>query len=203
MVFGGSLLAALPKGFFNWPVTMEDGSRGYDSLSVSLNENGDGRKRQRINEGAYALVGGSRTPTLMSPPINFCDGADAENENGRPLKRFRSKSKIVAVPHPPSCTSKVKPKSQQSSSFLRNVPEDAIAHCLSFLGSAQDRFALQTTCKLFRDISNSDTMLAQVSVSGNLETGTCGIIQDHDTPSTAASALAPFARAGNLEALYM
>jgi len=46
-------------------------------------------------------------------------------------------------------------------------------------------------------------MLAQVSVAGNLETGKLGIIQDHDTPATAAAALAPFARAGNLEALYM
>jgi hypothetical protein len=56
---------------------------------------------------------------------------------------------------------------------------------------------------LFRDISNSDPMLAQVSVAGNFETGKRGIIQDHDTPATAAVALAPFARAGNLEALYM
>ena len=30
-----------------------------------------------------------------------------------------------------------------------------------------------------------------------------GIIQDHDTPATAAAALSPFVRAGNLEALYM
>jgi hypothetical protein len=46
-------------------------------------------------------------------------------------------------------------------------------------------------------------MLAQVSVAGNLETGKLGIIKEDDTPATAASALAPFARAGNLEALYM
>ena len=46
-------------------------------------------------------------------------------------------------------------------------------------------------------------MLAQLNVGGDIETGAHGIIQDHDTPSTAAAALAPFARAGNLEAMYM
>ena len=62
---------------------------------------------------------------------------------------------------------------------------------------------MQSTCKAFRDISNSDEMLAKVDVSGNAETGKGGIIVDDDTPATAAARLAPFARAGNLEALYM
>merc|ERR1719162_2833414 len=61
----------------------------------------------------------------------------------------------------------------------------------------------QKTCRLFREISNSELMLSNVDVVGDLETGKGGIIQENDTPATASAALAPFARAGNLEALYM
>jgi len=46
-------------------------------------------------------------------------------------------------------------------------------------------------------------MLSNIDVFGHLETGKGGIIQEEDTPATAAAALAPFARAGNLQALYM
>jgi hypothetical protein len=127
--------------------------------------------------------------------------SEDEDANSRPLKRFRGQSKIVSEPQ--SVSTPKKQAQQQGSDFLTKVPEDVVAHCLSFLGTAEDRFALQTTCKLFRDISNSDPMLAQVNVGGDQETGKHGIIQDHDTPATAAAALAPFARAGNLEALYM
>jgi hypothetical protein len=46
-------------------------------------------------------------------------------------------------------------------------------------------------------------MLEKVNISGDVETGKNGIILETDTPSTAAATLSPFARAGNLEALYM
>ena len=127
---------------------------------------------------------------------------NATDASDRPLKRFRGQSKIVAVPQPISSLPKGAAQ-QQKSEFLSTVPEDVVAHCISFLGTAEDRFALQTTCKLFRDISNSDAILAGVNVGGDKENGRLGIIQDHDTPASAAAALAPFARAGNLEALYM
>ena len=209
MMFGGSLLAALPKGFFSWPMT-EEGSNGFTSLSVDVNEDGEGRKRRRKEGENSDCVGGSRTPTLVARTLKFQDGGDVlpspcekEDVNERPLKRLRGQSKILAVPQPVSSIHTKKAKQPQTSEFLKTVPEDVVAHCLSFLGSADDRFALQTTCRLFRDISNSDEMLSKVAVGGNNETGGNGIIQDHDTPATAASALAPFARAGNLEALYM
>lgn len=206
MMFGGSLLNALPKGFFNWPM-MEDGSNGCTSLSVAVNEGGEGRKRRRGECDSSDCVGGSRTPTLIARTLEFQDRdvpqGPVEDANERPLKRLRGQSKILAVPQPVSTRHTKKAEQQQTSEFLKTVPEDVVAHCLSFLGSAEDRFALQTTCRLFRDISNTDSMLANVCVGGNNETGGNGIIQDHDTPATAASALAPFARAGNVEALYM
>lgn len=205
-MIGGSLLSVLPKGFFSWPISMEDGSRGQSSLSVVVNDD-SGRKRPRGSTDISDSVGGSRTPTLVSPSRRFScadgqsDDSCSDDGNDRPLKRFRGQSKILSVPHSIS-TPHTKAR-QQKSQFLNKVPEDVVAHCLSFLGSAEDRYALQTTCKLFRDISNSDSMLAKVNVSGDLETGAGGIIQEHDTPATAAASLAPFARAGNLEALYM
>ena len=205
-MIGGSLLSVLPKGFFSWPVPMEEESRGTNSLSVVVNDDGIRRKRRRGKGDRSDPVEGSRTPTLVSPGNRFSrSGVQTEADNDgcdRPLKRFRGKSKIVSVPHVSPSTPQKETK-QQTSEFLTKVPEDVVAHCLSFLGTTDDRYALQTTCKLFRDISNSDSMLSQVNVAGNVETGKNGIIQDHDTPATAAASLAPFARAGNLGALYM
>jgi hypothetical protein len=207
-MFGESILKALPRGFFNWPLSTEDRPRGHNPLSVVVIEERKRRsKRCREDDPKRDAAGGSRTPTLISPTRGFScgdvqppDSDDAASD--RPLKRFRGQSKVVAVSQQPVSAPK-KAAQQQKSEFLSTVPEDVVAHCLSFLGTAEDRFALQTTCKLFRDISNTDAMLAKVNVGGDQETGKLGIIQDDDTPATAASGLAPFARAGNLEALYM
>jgi hypothetical protein len=173
-----------------------------DDSSYTIPIEEGGRKRRRRGSGSSTSVGGSRTPTLVTSTRRFSvTSVSSEDSDDRPLKRFRGHSKIVSVPR--TVSGSKKQTQQKDSPFLSNIPEDVVAHCLSFLSSAEDRRPLQMTCKLFRDISNSDPMLAQVSVAGNLESGKRGIIQDHDTPATAAVALAPFARAGNLEALYM
>ena len=217
-MIGGSLLSVLPKGFFNWPVPMQ--ACVGNPLSAVLDDDGKRKKRRRGKEEKIGLcVDGSRTPTLVSSssstfsrmvsvhsddetsslPDHDDDAGDCE----RPLKRFRGHSKIVPVKHVPLSTPQKEEKKKQSSEFLKKVPEDVVAHCLSFLAGVEDRFALQTTCKKFRDISNSESMLSKVDVEGDKETGKNGIIQDHDTPASAAAALAPFARAGNLRAMYM
>ena len=211
-MIGGSLLAVLPKGFFSWPTSIDNGGGGKDALFVDVRSERDGRKRPRRSSESSDCVGGSRTPTLVSPARGISCEALADDGNDRPRKRLRDQSKLPSVPHLTTTTTttttttvhtkEVKPQTQ-TSEFLNIVPEDAIAHCLSFLGTTEDRFALQTTCKTFRDISNSDSMLENVSVSGDVNTGKNGIILEKDTPATAASTLAPFARAGNLEALYM
>jgi len=92
---------------------------------------------------------------------------------------------------------------QLQSDLLRLIPEEVIGHCLGFLGSVQDRYALQTVCVQFKRISNTDTMLHDIHLGGNHETGQHGIIRESDTPVAAAARLTPFARAGNLEAIYM
>ena len=204
-MIGGSLLAVLPKGFFSWPTTVEEGSRGRNALSVVVDDNGKGRKRRHEKVAASERVGGSRTPTLVSPARDFSCGdvpCTSEDGNNRPLKRFRERSKLLTVPSLVDATPEKELK-KQTSDLLNYLPEDVVAHCLSFLGSAEDRFAIQTSCKVFRDISNSDEMLEKVNISGDPESGEHGIIQETDSPSSAAATLAPFARAGNLEALYM
>jgi hypothetical protein len=133
--------------------------------------------------------------------------ADDNNNDpsDRPRKRPRGQSKTIDFA-PVSLSSdppKAATKKKQTSDLINKIPNDVVAHCLSFLGSAEDRHSLQTTCKLFRDISNADNMLSNVNVAGDPATGKGCIIQEHDTPASAAEALSPFARAGNLEALYM
>lgn len=204
-MIGGSLLAVLPKGFFSWPITKDNGKGDKNSLLIDVRSEKEGRKRRRRSSEGSDCVAGSRTPTLVSPARGFSCAGDvspSEDGNERPRKRVRQQSNLPSVPQYSTPVKEEKTR-EQKSELLNTVPEDVIAHCLSFLGTTEDRFALQTTCKLFRDVSNSDSMLENVKISGNGETGKNGIILEKDTPATAAAALAPFAQAGNLEALYM
>jgi hypothetical protein len=203
-MIGGSFLNVLPRGLFSFAA--EGGACGSNPLAMVVCDDGVGGSRKRGRD----LFGGSRTPTLISPGNEFScgvvhDPSESSDDTDRPRKRFRGPSKQakltatpVAVSDPPK-----EPKTKQTGDLLNKLPQDVVAHCLSFLGSSNDRFALQTTCKLFKNISNSDAMLANVDVGGDLETGKGGIIQEHSSPATAAASLAPFARAGNLQALYM
>ena len=53
-----------------------------------------------------------------------------------------------------------------NNTMLRLLPPHVLSKCLSFLSTRSDRFALQTTCTLFRQLSNEDDMLANVDVGG-------------------------------------
>jgi len=211
-MIGGSFLSLLPRGLFNFAV--DGGVCG----NMSKSSDDKVRKRRRGRDDI-----GSRTPRLVVSTGIFSCGGVRENDNSdnsdRPRKRLRGERKIddLVPSSPPSactgtiaCACNISPaqqhqelKKKQTSDLIKKLPSDVVAACLSFLGSTKDRDALQKTCKLFRDISNSECMLVNVDVVGDLETGKGGIIQENDTPATASSALAPFARAGNLQALYM
>jgi len=202
----GSLLSCLPKGLFRWPLSQDDSIGDDASYTMDDMEEG-GRKRRRRSSNSSSVGGGSRTPALVTPTRRFSMAMEVPSDEEdstmeRPVKKFRGNSKIVSVPRSISGFTQQQIQ-QKKSAFLSTVPEDAVAHCLGFLGSIEDRRALQMTCKLFRDVSNSDSMLAQVCVAGCPETGKMGIIRENDSPATTAASLAPFARAGNLEALYM
>jgi hypothetical protein len=188
-----SLLSILPKGLFGrnpaLPMVPADSSFASSLMIIDENE----RKRPRDRD-VSDCGDGSRTPTLISTSRS----ADSDDEEARPIKRFRGERRVVPVA--PAARKKPPPTPK---SPLSTLPEDVMAHCLSFLGSVEDRFSLQSTSKQFHRISSSDDMMANIQVGGDRETGMHGIIQEQDTPDTSADKLAPFARAGNLEAMYM
>jgi len=159
------------------------------------------RGRKRTREGSVPPAPppqqGSTTPTLVLPWRRVLEN----DGNERPLKKIRGATMAVPVELPQLSPETQYP--QLRSDLLRMVPEEVVGHVLSFLSSVKDRYALQCTCRQFRRISNSDGMLVHIQLGGDTETGKNGIVQDLDTPATAALALTPFARAGNLEAVYM
>ena len=179
----------------------------------------------RISSGA---MDGYRTPTLVAlrkrVEMTKKSGTTAQDQHqlesfddmDRPLKRFRGEHCVVEVSMTSASASieefssitattipKKEAKKKDTFGLLSTLPQDALAHCLGFLNTESDRFALQATCKQFRTVSNSDNMLVNVKVGGDPDTGKHGIVQPEDTPETAAVKLAPYAQAGNLEAIYM
>lgn len=188
-----SFLSILPKGLFGrnqyMPMAPDDSSFAASMMILEENERKRPRDRNAADSGS-----GSRTPPLIAA------SRLVDEEEVRPLKRFRGAHGIViavVVPTPQ------KKRAAPPKATFKALPEDVVAHCLAFLGSVEDRFALQATCKQFQRISSSNGMMANIQVGGNRETGLHGIIQEKDTPETASEKLDPFARAGNLEAMYM
>lgn len=151
------------------------------------------------DESSTASGSSTATPKLVYKRVETGNDHQVEHED-RPIKRFRGERVVVAV-SAPTKPKKAEPKPQ--SGLLGTLPEDVLSQCLSFLNTAEDRFSLQTTCKQFRKVSNSDKMLVNIKVGGDQDTGKNGIIQEEDSPESAAVALAPFSQAGNLEAIYM
>ena len=139
----------------------------------------------------------SSTPALIASTgkrqKRFEDTSDDDEEDlVRPLKIFRGEHTNVHFR-----------KVKEQASPLETLPEDLVANCLSFLGGVEDRFALQCTSKLFWRISSTDAMMIGVSVGGDPVTGENGLLQEEETPVTAAEKLTPYCVAGNLEAIYM
>ena len=195
MIGGSFFLSVLPKGLFKFA---EEGGGCVSSNPLAMvvdmdDTTGRKRRRERNSPEDCSVFSPAPTPQLVD-----------DDESERPRKRHREQSKSSFNYTPVvSSSSKTQETKKQSTGLTKTLPQDVVAHCLSFLGSAEDRFALQTTCKLFRHLSNADSMLENVNVAGDPETGKGCIIQERDTPASASESLAPFARAGNLEAMYM
>lgn len=186
---------------------MDQGGEQFETSSMTLSGLDDvGRKRRR-EQGEIVVVSTTSdscaTPNLISR--KNCDVPSFRDEEDetvkRPVKRFRGLSGIPLKP--PLLDSKEEDKKKTKKSPFGGLPEDMMAHCLSFLSSAEDRYALQSTSKQFKRISDSDEMMIGIQVGGDCITGLHGIIQDNDTPDSAAEKLLPFAMSGNLEAIYM
>lgn len=94
-------------------------------------------------------------------------------------------------------------KEQKQVAPLDLLPDDIVAHALSFLGDVSNRFALQATCQQFHRLSSTPSMMKHIAVGGDPETGMHGIILETDTAASATDKLTPFCAAGNVEAIYM
>jgi hypothetical protein len=193
-----------------------------EASSWMLLEDDTGRKRGRDNsaaDSAFGLEGSQRTD------VDYSSGRMSgtrtprleldEDRHQRPVKRFRGERSVIPVS--PLAHRKRRGKKtllhgvdDEDDSVqvapacpLKLLPDDLLANCLSYLGGVEDRFALQSTSTQFRALSNSDPMRQYIPVGGDKQTGLHGIIQESDTPETAARSLEPYVKAGNLEAIYM
>ena len=142
----------------------------------------------------------SRTPTLISTQSSVVDAEEPGAAGVPPAKRRRGEND-QSIPVLREETREEEKKDQ--SCPLSQLPEDVLAHCLSFCSGVEDRFALQCTSQQFRRISGTDEMMIGIQVGGDKTTGLHGIISETDTPESSARNLLPYARAGNLEAIYM
>jgi hypothetical protein len=158
----------------------------------------ESRKRLRRTSTPSLISTGKRHAAIEIP-------GDSSEDLLRPVKFFRGATQKICLSistAQPQQLQKEEPK-QVVSSPLELLPEDVVAHALSFLGSVEDRFSLQCTSKQFQRVSSTPAMMIGVDVGGDRSTGLNGIILETDTPETVSVKLTPFAVAGNLEALYM
>jgi F-box domain len=216
-----SFLSILPRGLFG----LNNASDGSNTVRGSGYET---PKPARLPPVEIKSIGGNTkngnycyeycvftTPNLVCTGLKRrnLDEEEAVSVEGnddtvaRPTKRLRGDDQCVTIGRtecPPSLVreQKLEPATK-TKCHLDNLPEDVMAHCLSFVSGTEDRFALQCTSKSFQKLSNSDEMLFGIQVGGDRSTGKNGIIRDDDTPDSACDRLTQFAVAGNLEALYM
>ena len=117
-------------------------------------------------------------------------------------------------------------RNKKSSDLLRMLSNDVITRCISFIATKSERFSLQTTCKTFRSLSDSDEMLVNINLGGSwcspadidlnlsnrvglafpqgiVAEDNLGIITESDDSYTASNKLIKYAAAGNTEAIYM
>ena len=196
-----AFFSSLAMGLFGQTTENEQGENGsLASGEAQAMEEESLRKRARRGS-AESNEGG--TPTLVSVGVE-----DEVSTDSQPVKRRRGidgKVHQIVVENERDTESEGdRTKTRTGDGVkLTDLPEDLISNCLSFLGGVEDRFALQCTSKQFQRISNSDEMLIGIQVGGDKVTGLHGIVSEKDTPITASDNLAPFALAGNLEAIYM
>ena len=193
------------RAMFGFSPSISRGAKKAKKEKQTVSPMEEDRMKKRVREAdddsCSSSASSFRTPTLVSSRRRLTVGVNdhqVEHED-RPIKRFRGERVVVAVSAPKPVKAEPKPQS----GLLGGLPEDVLSHCLSFLNTTEDRFSLQTTCKQFRKLSNSDKMLVNIKMGGDQDTGKNGIIREDDTPESAAVALAPFSQAGNLEAIYM
>lgn len=160
----------------------------------------------------------SKTPTLVNSSMKNTKRkkrSSSELEEGPAPKRTKTATPVLSElvssdeaedgsPPTPTEHRLATDDPQYRSDLLRIIPPEVVGLCLSYLCSTSERHSLQTTCRLFRRLSNApDTMLSKLALGGDTETGRGGLITDSDDPDSAVVKLGVFARSGNIEAVYL
>lgn len=93
---------------------------------------------------------------------------------------------------------------QQPSALLRLIPNDVLSHCLSYINTSSDRFALQVSCKVLRDVSNCEEILARIDLGGmnsyqntNIYSPFDNILENNDNNNNVGGGAVDDVRVGN------
>jgi len=84
-----------------------------------------------------------------------------------------------------------------SSPLLKKIPSEVVLHIMTYLTTLTDYNKLQLVCRQFRDLSNNKCVLQSLQITK------MPIIMEDDGPLDAQTRLYKYAKACNLEALYM
>jgi F-box domain len=164
---------------------MGQGDSNSNTKNVQCKKRVEGRKRSRENSKTADIENSNKDINSHEPHyVIVTDNSSVEVSLERPAKKIRL---IV----------------KDESKLFQMIPTEVLHNILAYCGSTEDRFALQVTCKTFQRISNDSTeLLANVALGGDI-TGRGSLLREEDTPETASIKLAPYCKAGNLEAIYM
>lgn len=111
------------------------------------------RKRQRLLSSPAPDRGVARSSTLYTPLL-VKESTISLDDNKASVRKCN-----ISI-------SGSQNSSDQPSALLRHIPNEILSHCLSYINTSSDRFALQASCKALRDISNSEEILAGVDLGG-------------------------------------
>lgn len=143
-------------------------------------------KRRRLALGVDSVDSCPRrsaanAPPVLCRPLSSPDGGEEPPLEVPPSIKDLSPLKTASVISTTCCSRDTDdPKScsnhKSTSDLLRILPRELLLKTLGFVGSSADRFALQTACKLFRDLSNCELILQNTDL--------VGVPAEHDGAST-------------------
>lgn len=85
----------------------------------------------------------------------------------------------------------------KDNSLLKKIPSEVVLHIMTYLTTLSDYNKVQLVCRQFRDLSNMNCILSALNITK------MDIISQNDMPIDAQTRLCKYAKACNLEALYM
>ena len=126
-------------------------------------------KRRRVTLGIDCPRSAANAPPVLCRPLSSPDGGEepplevpSSIKDLSPLVTLSATSTTLCSRD----TDDLKSCTNSTSDLLRILPRELLLKTLGFVGSSADRFALQTACKLFRDLSNSEEILQSTDLVG-------------------------------------